>query len=790
MLFERFTHTQVFASALVLVLLVTACGQRPPIETTILPGAAESPTAFLVAAPDGATAAPDAAPNDPAAISTSVSALPATAAGDTPVPAASPTPAVFGTAVPPADTNATITPAPSSTTVAMAQLTATVTVTASSSITTTAAPTCFGSINGSVVADLNKNGQAEAGEPGVLGAKLFLYNASGVVGLYTTGNGQFYFPGLVGGKYTLTAAPPIGYTPGGPPSYELDVNCDQTITQNILLIPSTASGPGSTPAKQAANATGSATRTPTPASKSKITPVAAQAGTPRASKSGTGASNFKPFQVSAVYDIGGCGAVTSPGLYRLAQSLTSQWDCIQIYSDNVIFDCQGNSLNGTDLNGYGIVVHQIGNILTQRPARNIEIRDCKIARHKYGIFIDAADNLYVHDNVLSDNFRDTDERNFGQFLGLTEGGGIRVGSTTNALIAENRTDRNAIGIDVRTGGGITVRGNIANENTAWGVHFYNVQFSEISNNTASDNLRYCTWGNGTVGPGCDAGGIMLQAGSSKNVVRDNMISGSNGNGIFIKAHGTPCGDGNVIQNNTVTGALYNAIELSFCRDNRIAGNHIQGSLDGIWLGFATNNTINGGNDLRDLGNHGIISWNSSNNNISTNTIVNSREGLYFYSSDYDREQFFFVQGSPDDHISTGNCLCDNTLVANATAAIHLNNSLKNQITNNKLTNNGINFVMEGNTAGNIIQDNEIQGGAYRYDAPRASYAAFSNRPGALTAASFASFSNRPTALTAYDMAGRVLSPADFRRAILADATGDSFDLHWFKLKLRISLFSR
>jgi parallel beta-helix repeat protein len=228
----------------------------------------------------------------------------------------------------------------------------------------------------------------------------------------------------------------------------------------------------------------------------------------------------------------------------------------------------------------------------------------------------------------------------------------------------------------------------------------------------------------------------------------------------------------VIQGNTITGALYNAIELSFCQDNKIVGNHISNSLDGIWLGFAMKNEINGGNELRDLGNHGIISWNSRQNNVSSNTIVNSREALYFYSSDYDRQQFFFVQGEPSDHVSTENCLCDNTLLNNAVAAIHLNNSIKNQITDNRLTNNGTNFVMEGNTAGNIIQDNVIQGGSYNINAPTTQRVAFSTKP---------------NALTAYAWDGRVLARAEVLRAIWSDAPGEPFDLRWFKYKLRISL---
>ena len=745
MQFARYFSQSVIFTILSLLLILAACGQRPPIETTILPAANESPTPFadmqVSAVQTGSTFTP-----------TLTATVTATVPGTPTLPFAS-TPQSTQTVSATQTISAGETVSPTTGTPAATRtLTATVT-----GATTADSAACFGSINGSVVSDLNGNGQAEAGEPGVGGAKLFLYNASGVIGLYTTGNGQFYFPGLVAGRYTMTAAPPDGYVPAGETSFALEVKCDETLTQNILMR-------GGTPA--------SVGTTPTPQSRTKITPVTSAQGTPRASKSGAGTSNFKPFTVGAVYDIAGCGSITAPGLYRLTTSLTSKWDCIQIHSDNVIFDCQGYSLNGTDLNGYGVVVHQIGNLLSQRPARNIEIRGCKSSKRKYGIFIDAADNLYIHDNNLSNNFRDTDERNFGQFLGLAEGGGIRVGSTTNALIADNRTDNNAIGIDVRNSSGITVRGNATNGNSAWGVHFYNVQYSEIAENSAADNLRYCTWGNGTVGPGCDAGGVMLQSGSNKNIVRNNTITGGNGNGVFIKAHGTPCGDGNVIEGNTITGALYNAIELSFCRDNKITGNRISNSLDGIWLGFAKKNEINGGNELRDLGNHGIISWNSSQNNVSTNTIINSREALYFYSGPYDREQFFFVQGTPEDHVSTENCLCDNTLLENTAAAIHLNNSLKNQITQNRLTNNGVNFVMEGNTAGNIIQDNVIQGGSYNITAPRAEKVVFSNKP---------------HALTAYDMAGRVLSRAEFLRALWTDAPGESFDVRWFKSKLRISL---
>lgn len=604
-----------------------------------------------------------------------------------------------------------------------------------------------------------------------MGATVFLRGATGIIALYTTGNGQYDFPGLPAGTYSLDVTPPSGYRAGAAGlATEVTIGCGATVTQNVTLVAS------ATP-----------TATPTRVTSTRITPIPNAKVTPRV-QTIAASSYFKPFEVSAIFDIAGCGAIYSPGLYRLTQSLTSKWDCIQIASDDVIFDCQGFSLNGVDGNGYGVVVHHVGSLLSKRPPRNIEIRNCKSGKHKYGIFVDAADNLYIHDNDVSNNFRDVDERNFGVFLGLAEGGGIRVGDTRNALIANNRADNNAIGIDVRQSSRITVRGNTANENSAWGVHFYGVQFGEVSENHTADNIRYCTWGSGTVGPGCDAGGIMLQAGSSNNLVRDNVITGSNGNGIFVKAHGTPCGNDNIISGNTISGSLYNAIELSFCEGNKLQGNRISESLDGIWLGFARNNTIDAGNELRNLSNHGIISWNSSGNNVSSNKIINSREGLYFYSSDFDRAQFFFVQGGPEEHVSRGNCLCDNLLQENSVAAIHLNSSLRNQITKNRLINNGVNFIMEGNTAGNVIEDNIIQGGAHRWEAPffyRVSWRAPINA----SSSTHSDVAVKLGALAAYDAGGRLLTPNEMLRAIWTDAPGEPFALYWFKQKLRVSLGS-
>jgi len=223
--------------------------------------------------------------------------------------------------------------------------------------------------------------------------------------------------------------------------------------------------------------------------------------------------------------------------------------------------------------------------------------------------------------------------------------------------------------------------------------------SEVSANTTVDNVRKCTWGAGVVGFGCDAGGVVLQDGSSGNVVANNSVLGRNGNGIFIKAHAMPCGNNNTIVGNTINSVLYNSVELSFCAGNKINNNQMRDSLDGIWLGFANNTEIKG-NVIANMRNHGVISLNSRGNTVSGNQIINSNEGIYFYSEEYDRNEFSFLP--PGDYTSHDNCLCGNTLQNNA-IAIHLRDSVRNQVTGNNYLNNNRNVLTQGRNDGNNIQ---------------------------------------------------------------------------------------
>ncbi len=398
-----------------------------------------------------------------------------------------------------------------------------------------------------------------------------------------------------------------------------------------------------------------------------------------------------------------CGTISAPGQYLLTTNLSAATlnDCLTVQASQVTLDCGGNALEGVAFNGYGIAIRPFGLLNEQAPS-DVEIRNCSISKFHFGIYAAAGTRLNIHDNDASGNYDDVDAGSrYGRFLGMTEGGGIRLDHVSDSQVVANTTLHQAIGIDVRHSDRVTVRGNTSSGNSAWGISLIRTQNSDVSYNTTADNVRQCTWGAGVIGRGCDAGGIVVQDGSNKNVVWNNQVTGQNGNGIFIKAHALPCGSDNSIIGNTVAGALYNSVELGFCSGNKVNGNTFRDGLDAIWLGFAHNNEIKD-NTIVNMKNHGIISSNSHDNTISGNHIVNSNVGLYVASEPYDHT--FFSWLPPGDYTAHDNCLCNNRFESNS-IAIQLKDSWNNQVTNNDLRGNARGLLLGGKTDGNNMQGN-------------------------------------------------------------------------------------
>ncbi len=492
------------------------------------------------------------------------------------------------------------------------------------------------------------------------------------------------------------------------------LKCLKTIPFVLALLVAACSAPETvapaTPTTTVAAATRTRTRTVVPPSPNLTSPAALPTLTraPTWTPTPTATATSTPWPTPSVTPtlLGDCAEIWQSGYYKMYANFKTKlkrFDCMIVQASDVVIDCDGHTIEGMDRQGHGFWIRRYGFPILQTPS-NIEIRNCIVSNARDGVFAEAGVNLYIHHNDFSNNYDDTDKRRFGIFLGMTEGGGIRLGKVQNARVEYNTTNNSAIGIDIRDSDQVLVRNNTAINNSAWGVNLLNTTNSEVSNNTLRDNVRYCTWGNGTVGPGCDAAAVILQDGASHNIVKNNTIAGQNANGIFIKAHGTRCGDDNTIQHNQITDALYNAIEFSFCKDNKVIGNTITGSYDAIWFGFSINTEIRD-NVIRNMTNHGIISYNSRGSLVAGNQVSNSREGIYFYWDDAytrDTQRFYFLTPSPDRYASRDNLIEGNTLRDNAVAAIRLSNSIQNRVLNNIFANNGKTVWVEGKNDGNVI----------------------------------------------------------------------------------------
>jgi parallel beta-helix repeat protein len=454
-----------------------------------------------------------------------------------------------------------------------------------------------------------------------------------------------------------------------------------------------------TPTPTAVSA-GRPTGTPGPSSTPEPTDTPGPTDTPAPTRTPVPTRTPAPTRTPMVSALVGCGDINQPGAFTLGASLSSQGDCLNIRSNNVVLDCKGLNITNSTFNGYGIAVRLVG--LIPQQTNNVEIRNCNVSGFRYGIYVEGSTNIYLHDNTVSGNFSDVDGRRYGNFLGMAEGGGIRLNNTSGGRVENNTTNDQAIGIDVRGSSNIKVRGNQSSNNTAWGVNLWSTSSSEVSGNTTNGNIRYCTWGAGVVGAGCDAGGIAMQYGSSGNLVTNNQVGTGNGNGIFIKAHAMPCGNNNVIANNTIVGSLYNGIEIGFCTGTQIVGNSITNGLDGIWMGFAVNTTIKN-NTIQNQSNHGIISNHSHDNVLSNNTLINDDEALYLYWEPVNPSDFGWL--NVDQYHSFNNTISGNIINNNIRAGIHLKNSTDNQITGNTLSNNPRNYWLEGNSSGNNISGN-------------------------------------------------------------------------------------
>jgi parallel beta-helix repeat protein len=366
--------------------------------------------------------------------------------------------------------------------------------------------------------------------------------------------------------------------------------------------------------------------------------------------------------------------------------------CIKIASADVVFDCNGYSIdrNGSATDTAGIAV----NGSASADYTNVTIRNCpSINGYEYNVLVHRSTNATIT-NVTAHN-----HSIYGLYLYVAHN------ATVTGNTFRNGTASISSGIYTLDAMDMMISDNTAYGHQDYGFYMYRSDYNEISNNTAYDNNR----------------GIYLYQGDYNDVTDSNLTD--NYYGIYLYSNANY----NNLTNNTIEGSYYGIYVYTY--NNRLVGNTVMnGGSRGIYVYYNYNDVINNtvsnysygiytrgdycnimGNNVSNSSSYGIHFYSGSDyHNVTGNKAYdNDGNGFYFYSSDRNqiRDNLAYNNRGFADGLffysSYYNNITNNTVYGNGHAGFRIRgNSDNNNFTNNTAhSNNDSGFYIEqsGNT---------------------------------------------------------------------------------------------
>lgn len=228
--------------------------------------------------------------------------------------------------------------------------------------------------------------------------------------------------------------------------------------------------------------------------------------------------------------INSCTKISSPGEYVLNRNIldSSEINCINITSSNVVIDGAGYTIDGIDKREtFGVVVYNSTTVLT-----NVTVKNLKVTGWDYGIY---------YKNVQK------------------------------SIIVNNNANSNNAGINLRSSSNNELSGNTANSNNDLGIIMAFSSNNKLSGNTANSNMD----------------GINLGS-SSSNTLSSNNASLNHQHGIVLDSSSNY----NTLSGNTANSNAKYGIRLTFSSNNKLSGNTANSNYyAGILLWSSSNNTI-------------------------------------------------------------------------------------------------------------------------------------------------------------------------------------------------------
>lgn len=281
-----------------------------------------------------------------------------------------------------------------------------------------------------------------------------------------------------------------------------------------------------------------------------------------------------------------------PGTYLVPKG-------VSIAADNVTLDGNGATLIGDGRNQTGIAVNG---------RKNVTIRNVTLREYKHGIVVRDSRGVGLTNNRISATGEVPANTIFLDIWLPGEkayGCAILLERVEDAEVCDNDIQHQQNGLLTYHCNKLTIRGNLANYNSGFGIHLFNTSDSVFEGNFCDFCCRYeardespaAVRANEAHGHmGGDATGFLIVHNSCRNVFRGNYAR-LGGDGFFLAGR-TPgnaaagCDD-NLFENNDASLSPNIAFEATFSTGNRFLNNRADRCNYGFWLGFSSENTLEG-----------------------------------------------------------------------------------------------------------------------------------------------------------------------------------------------------
>jgi len=318
-------------------------------------------------------------------------------------------------------------------------------------------------------------------------------------------------------------------------------------------------------------------------------------------------SSDRVVTVQNVKTVTGCDVIGSSGTYELQGNIGPSSPCIEIRADNVTFNGNGYSVEGSG-SGLGIYVNGRTNVTV----KNVGTRDWD-----RGIWLDRASQTKVLNSTVETNTdgvhltRSTNNSIERNKISDNENAGLRtrLSSDGNEVVNNTFTSNGGAAIaNIETSGNEVVGNNVSSTNRS-GIFSVGVSGTLIKDNTVADT-------GGT--------GVVLFSGASENEVIGNEVSGNELAGVSVVSSLRNSVQGNEAKSNNGSGIFLRNSSSIEVEENVVRSNGEPKGGSGIVLLNSSENAVRKNTvESNEVAGIGTGRESKSNRNIIENNTVNS-----------------------------------------------------------------------------------------------------------------------------------------------------------------------